>query len=238
VDPCRLVLWDIDLTLLATGGEGPEVRGLAFAERYGRAAEHEVEVSGRTDRAIARAYLAANRAPHDDGEVTEFLAALASAHGSRLDALRANGRSMPGAHEALAALGRVPGTVQSVLTGNQEAVARQKLAAFGFTRPEHGGAALDLDVGAYGADDDDRAALVPVARGRAARATGTGFEGRATVLIGDTVEDVRAARENGAAVIAVASGRYTTTQLADAGADHVLPDLSATPDVVAAVLGV
>lgn len=231
MDPCRLVLWDIDLTLLATGAEGPEVRRLAFAERHGRPAKHEVEVSGRTDRAIARDYLAANGAGDDDREVDAFLAVLASVQGRRLDALRANGRRMPGAQEALAALGGLPGTVQSVLTGNQEAVARQKLLALGFDHGE-----LDLAVGAYGADDDDRAELVPVARRRAERAYGADFGGRATVLVGDTVEDVIAAGTHGAAVIAVATGRFTAGQLADAGADQVFPNLSGTTEIISTVL--
>ena len=129
----------------------------------------------------------------------------------------------------MAALG--PAVVQSVLTGNVPAMARAKLAAFGL------GAHLDLDVGAYGDHHEVRAELVHLARGRACAAYGREFGGQATVLVGDTPLDVEAALATGARAVGVATGGPTAAELAAAGADVVLPDLTDTAAAVAAIVG-
>ncbi|MGH3328354.1 MAG: HAD hydrolase-like protein, partial [Streptomycetales bacterium] len=128
-------------------------------------------------------------------------------------------------------LAQIPYVIQSVLTGNTRASAEIKLRAFGL------GARLDLDAGAYGNDHSNRAVLVGIARARAAQRYGRGFDPGRTVLIGDTPNDVAAAHRGGARVIAVATGRSTVADLHRAGADHLLPDLSDTAALVAAVLG-
>jgi phosphoglycolate phosphatase-like HAD superfamily hydrolase len=96
---------------------------------------------------------------------------------------------------------------------------------------------LDLDAGAYGEDHEARAELVPVARDAARRTYGLDFPGPATVLIGDTPLDVEAALASGARAVGVATGGYSAGQLASAGADVVLPDLTDTGCVLAAVAG-
>ena len=77
---------------------------------------------------------------------------------------------------------------------------------------------------------------MPVARRNAAARYGADFSGRATVLVGDTPHDVEAATSAGARAVGVATGRFSAGDLADAGADVVLPDLTDTERVVAALL--
>jgi phosphoglycolate phosphatase-like HAD superfamily hydrolase len=121
--------------------------------------------------------------------------------------------------------------VQSVLTGNVRRMAEIKLSAVGLD------ADLDLESGAYGDSHEIRSELVHVARGNAARKYGRGFAGTATVLVGDTPLDVAAARATGARAVAVATGGTSADKLAESGANVVLPDLTDTPAVLAAIIG-
>ena len=121
------------------------------------------------------------------------------------------------------------GIRQSVLTGNVRPLAEEKLRRAGLG--EH----LDLDAGAYGDVHEVRAELVAAARHAARRAYGSDFSGPATVLVGDTPLDVEAALATGARAVAVATGSYSAADLAAAGAHVVLPDLTDTGRVVAAV---
>ena len=122
---------------------------------------------------------------------------------------------------------------QSVLTGNVRSVAEVKLAALGLREW------LDLCIGAYGDDHEDRTELVHVARRRAAAVHGRSaaeFGGTATVVIGDTPLDISAALAAGARAVGVATGSYSADDLAMAGADAILPDLTDTATVLRALL--
>jgi phosphoglycolate phosphatase len=122
---------------------------------------------------------------------------------------------------------------QSVLTGNIRSVAEVKLAALGLREW------LDLCIGAYGDDHEDRTELVEVARRRATAVHGrsaAAFGGAATVVIGDTPLDISAALGAGARAVGVATGSYSADDLAMAGADAVLPDLADTAAVLRALL--
>jgi phosphoglycolate phosphatase-like HAD superfamily hydrolase len=169
--------------------------------------------------------------PDPAAQVGRFEAELARLAPGMAEQVVASGRALPGAAEALAALAATGVTTQSLLTGNVRPMAQVKLAPFGLT--EH----LDLDVGAYGNESGVRADLVHRARDRAAAAYGADFGGQATVLVGDTPLDIEAALVTGARAVGVATGRSTEAELAEAGADAVLPDLSDTGQVVGAVLG-
>ena len=122
--------------------------------------------------------------------------------------------------------------VQSVLTGNVRRMAEMKLRAVGLD------AHLDLEAGAYGDSHEVRSELVHLARGNAARRYDRDFSGTATVLVGDTPLDVAAARATGARAVAVATGGTSADELAESGADVVLPDLTDTAAVVSAILAV
>src|ERR1700761_5622329 len=217
----RLVLWDVDHTLLNAGGLSSHLYGLVFAELFGRPLPQVAPMAGRTDRAIIVETLTLAGVADPRSYVPSFIEALtreAPAFGERV---RARGQVLPGVPEALAALaaegaagsGGGAGRVwQSVLTGNIRPLAEVKLGALGL------GAPLDLAIGAYGDMEEVRA-------------------GEGTVLVGDTPLDVAAALATGARAVAVATKNFTEAELAAAGAHAVLPDLSDTERVCSAILG-
>jgi phosphoglycolate phosphatase len=230
-----LVLWDIDYTLLAADGVGRRQYALALADMYGlQLPRAPGSFAGRTDSAIALEVLALAGVPDPQEQLRPFLDSLSARADQIADEVRDHGRVMPGAAEALAAMAaaRPAGdVVQSLLTGNLPELARVKLTALSVT--QH----LDLTIGAYGDVSPVRADLVDVARRKAAGQHGHDFGGRATILVGDTPSDVEAATATGASAVGVATGSFSEAELTKAGAHVVLPDLSDTHAVVAAILG-
>ena len=233
----RLVLWDVDHTLVNAGGLSPHLYVLVFAELFGRKLEEVAPMAGRTDRAIILDTLSRAGVPHAAQQVCAFATALTTHAPEFADRVRERGRALPGAVrvlQTLAASGgkQVYGTsvVQSVLTGNLRPLAEAKLGALDLAEY------LDLDIGAYGDAHEDRAQLVHLARDNAARVHGMTFPGEETVLVGDTPLDVAAALETGARSVAVATGATPAPELAASGAHVVLPDLTDTKAVVTAVL--
>ena len=118
-----------------------------------------------------------------------------------------------------------------MLTGNIRPLAEVKLGALGLAGQ------LDLDAGAYGDAHEDRAELVLLARRAAAAAYREDFSGDATVVVGDTPFDVQAALASRARAVAVATGGSTAAELAAARPHALLPDLSDTERVLAAIFG-
>jgi phosphoglycolate phosphatase len=224
-----LVLWDVDHTLIETRGVGGELFREAFEQATGHKLVHAAEVTGRTEAAIFRETAELHSIPYTEELLARFAQALADRYRMRMSELAARGRAIPGAGAAITALARAGGIVQSVLTGNLQAVAVIKLEAFGLA------ARLDLDVGAYGSDDPDRANLVRIAQRRARDKHRTRFDAHSTVLIGDTPSDITAARDGGARIVAVASGKSTVAELRHAGAAIVLRGLTNAAAVVEAV---
>jgi phosphoglycolate phosphatase len=226
-----LVLWDIDHTLIETRGVGGQVYAEAFRKVTSRALEKMPELAGRTEPVIFREALKVNGISDGEDLYDQFAVEQARGYAEHLDDLRRRGRALPGAAEALRELSRRGDVTQSVLTGNTRPSAEIKLRAFGLDRY------LDFDIGAYGTDDDIRANLVAIARQCAEQAHGHHFDNGQTVLIGDTPNDVTAAQESGARIIAVATGRDTADDLTEAGADTVLDDLTDTSAVLTAIYG-
>ena len=229
-----LVLWDIDYTLVNARGVGSELYTRVFTSRYGRPLPQPGSMAGRTDRAIAREVLALAGLDGLDQELQLFQDALTATAPAFAARARQVVTALPGAAAALAGLAALApgqGPVQSLLTGNIRPMAEIKLAAAGLTRH------LDLEVGSYGDQHEIRAELVAPARAAAAAAYGQDFGGTATVLIGDTPLDVAAALATGARAVGVATGHFSTADLAAAGAHAVLPDLTGTAAVVSAILG-
>ena len=228
-----LVLWDIDHTLIDSGGVGVQVYQLVFHDLFGRDLPGLVPFAGRTERAIVLDLLALAGIREPRRHVDELLARI-GAHAPGLAGLVAErGRALPGAAAALAAVAAQTRLIaaQSVLTGNVRAMAEMKLHTLGLA--DH----LDLGIGAYGDAAECRADLVPIARSKAALAYCHDFAGSETVLAGDTPLDVAAALSAGARSLGVATGDWTAAELAAAGADAVLPDLTDPSAVVAAILG-
>lgn len=201
----------------------------AFRQVTGRPLVKLTQHNGRPDSEIVFETLAINGIVAEDAHLPLFLDALAEAFASRRKRLAKEGRMMPGAAEALKAVGKLGGTVQSVLTGTIRSNAVHKLEAFKLDRY------VDFEVGGYGEEVYPKATLLQVSQGRARQKYGTAFDGTNTVLIGDSARDVQAAKIAGASMIAIASGRSLPAELHEAGADVVLPDLSNPSEVVAAV---
>lgn len=227
----RLVLWDIDGTLLRAGQASREPFQAAVATVLGRdldAALHDrVKMSGKTDPQIARELLVLAEVAEEDvdlhlGPVLEQLAAEVAAVAERI---RREGRTMPGAPELLRRLAAEPGVVQSVLTGNLAANAAVKLAAFDLDQW------LDLDIGAYGSDHHDREELVPIALRRAAERHGIDPRPEDVWVVGDTPRDLACARAGGARCLLVGTGNFEVDELRRMGPDAVLADLSDTDAV-------
>ena len=224
------MLWDVDYTLLSAVGLGNRLYQAVFKDMFGRDLAAIAPKAGRTDRAILIDTLALAGVTEPRARVDDFLAALARRVAAADGSADAEVCALPGAAAAIAALAAA-GARQSVLTGNIRPLAALKLAAAGLR--EH----LDLDVGAYGDVHEIRAELVPVARQAARAAYGGDFEGAATVLVGDTPLDVAAALATGARAVGVATGSFGAADLVEAGAHVVLPDLTDTSLVRAAVTG-
>jgi phosphoglycolate phosphatase-like HAD superfamily hydrolase len=224
----RLVLWDIDGTLVNAAGFGWRMAERAFAEVCGAPLAVSVALAGRTDRAIYLEALAANG--RDDRDLAALCQAIGTLAEANRDDIRAGGgRALPGALAAITALAAQPDVVQSVLTGNTRSLGLVKLGAFGLL--EH----LEVEVAAFGDDHIDRADLVGVARELYRARDGAGPAPR-VVLIGDTPLDVAAARDSGAGIVAVATGHFTADELEAAGAPVVLPDLTDPDRLVTEVL--
>ena len=231
----RLALWNIGLTLL----DEARVNRAAYAEAFravtGRPLIQVPQTAGRTDSETFFEALAVNAAGPQPGDpageelLGRFVGELATAFRARRDLLTTQGLLMPGALEAVTGVWRLPGLVQTVLTGSIRPNAIEVLRAFGLDRY------LDTDIGGYGSEVYPKGAMLLNARGRAAEKYRANFTEHTTVYIADSTRDVEAARIGGARAIGVASGRSSTGELRDAGADVMLDDLTDTEAVVDAV---
>lgn len=229
----RLILFDIDGTLLSTNGAAKRAFHRALLEVYGAAgpiATHPFD--GKTDPQIARELL--REAGLTDGQIDRGLDDLWRCY---LRGLAVEFTSpghlttvMPGVPEILDALGEHRDhVVVALLTGNIERGAQLKLGS------------ADLDghflFGAYGSDAERRDALPAIAVRRALEHTGREFRGKDVVVIGDTPFDITCGRSLGVCAVGVTTGRHDRDSLEAAGADHVLADLADTGAVLDLLLG-
>jgi phosphoglycolate phosphatase len=230
----RLILWDIDGTLLTAGVAGRTVFDDAVTSVMGRdPGPHGVQMSGKTDPQIALEILVTLSLSEADARerLPGVLQALERHTEDALHRIRADGRVLPGVDEVLERLSEAPEVLQTVLTGNLAANASVKLRAFGLDRW------LDLDVGAYGSDHPDRTALVPVALAKVRLRYGTELSAGDVWVVGETPLDLECARAAGAHCLLVATGRFPLEELKDLDADVLLPDLSDTPLVLDILTG-
>jgi len=218
--PSSLILWDVDHTLIENGGVSKATYARAFEVLTDRPPVVRPMTDGRTDFQIMRELLAANNIESDqfadNDRMTDILEA---AMLEMAPELSKRGNVLPGVIAALRVLNDVPATIQSVLTGNISSNAFVKLHTFDLDKW------VDLEVGGFGSDDIVRSKLVDASRRKVAAKYGIDFDRASTVLIGDTLLDVKAAQDGGAKVIAVATGVYSVDQLTEAGADAVLENL-------------
>jgi phosphoglycolate phosphatase-like HAD superfamily hydrolase len=216
----RLVLFDIDGTLLSCGPQIKQLFGSALAEVFGGGlALDGYDFAGKTDRRIVHDL--ATAAGHS---AAAALAAVPRVREVYLEVLRAGldaarMRVMRGVEPLLARLAHRGGVTVGLLTGNFEPSAFVKLARVGLDR--------HFAFGAFGDDALDRDDLPPVALARAAAVAGRTFAPDEVLVVGDTPLDVACAHAHGLAVLAVATGTVPAERLAAAGADWVAADLEA-----------
>lgn len=224
----RLVLWDVDGTLLRAGDIGAAVFDHAVESVVGRRPPERIRMSGKTDPLIVREYLALMGLEQTSELVQAILDRLVEALAGAAEAgvLHQGGAACPGVADVLGGLAAAGGVVQTLLTGNLYANAVVKVTAYGLDKW------LDLDIGAYGSDSEDRNRLVPVALHRLEQDRRVRLAPRDVWVVGDTPRDLACARAAGARCLLVATGRYTYSELAGLGADATLEDLADTAAVV------
>ena len=220
------MLWNIDLTLLDVAKVMRAAYAEAFATVTGRPLIRLPQLVGMTEPEIFFDALGRNGVSLSaDGESEQLLAPFGAEFATRLatrrDQLTTEGTLLPGAADALAAVANMKGVVQSVLTGSSRPNATLKLRAFGLDRY------LDLAIGGFaGSEPYPKGALLRATRLRAEEKYKVSFAEKATIYIADSPRDIEAAKIGGATSVAVASGRASTIELREAGADLVLSDLT------------
>jgi phosphoglycolate phosphatase-like HAD superfamily hydrolase len=226
----RLVLFDLDGTLLLTRRAGWEAMLEAAEEIVGRPFEHvDIRVDGNLDPVIWRGLCAANEVADGDALHEPFRRAYGRRLAAKLgDPMRTT--RLPGTLELVDALAREPSVALGLLTGNYPETGREKLVAAGFA-PER------FPIAAWGSDAGDRPALLPVALARHRARSGVELELARVVVIGDTPWDVECAKTHGARCLAVATGRFDVETLRRAGSDLAVPDLADTARCLAWILG-
>jgi phosphoglycolate phosphatase len=213
-----VALFDVDGTLLSSGGAGARAWARAFDELYGVPADIDSHSeAGETDPAVARATFrgAVGREPSDPE-----LARLFAAYLYRLSEEVASSpgyRVLEGVVERLTELSRA-GVLLGITSGAMEGAARVKLGRGDLNR--------FFVLGGYGSDSPDRTELTKIAIEKASTLHGHDVRPSHVFVVGDTPRDVEAARAAGAVSVAVASGRYSVDELTAAGADHVLSSLA------------
>jgi phosphoglycolate phosphatase len=213
----RAVLFDIDSTLLVTGGAGGAAWQRAFMELHGveaNVAEHTD--AGMTDPEIAAIIFRevvgregdqAERAKTIAAYLRNLPEAIAESDGYRL---------MPGVEELLDRLIDA-GVLLGLVTGNIEAAAHIKLARGNLNR--------FFSFGGYGSDSADRTEVTKAALRRAELVSGGALDGSVCFSVGDTPRDVKAGHGAGIRVVGVATGKYSVEELSEAGADWALETL-------------
>lgn len=226
----RLVLFDIDGTLLSAGPSSRAAFQTALVDVFGTSGEMDgYAFEGRLDPLIITDLMRGAGVPDDtiarrrEEAITLYLDRLEDSLRSRAPVLK------PGVAVLLDALERVEGLVPGLLTGNVERGARVKLSAAGLWHR--------FTFGVWGDEGTCRDALGPIALEKARTATGHTFTGGECVVVGDSRHDVACGLALGARTVGVATGRTELAALEAAGAHVALADLSDTQRALEAILG-
>ena len=231
-------MWNIDLTLIDVARVSRDAYAEAFMRATGRRLVALPQLAGASDSEIFFESLALNEGMPGEGQpqpaevdlLASYNTELAAAFGARRDLLAEQGRMLPGAADALQAIAGLPGVIQTVLTGTIKQNAACKLRAFGLD------GYLDPDVGGFGSDVYPKGTQILRSLDRANEKYQVRLMPADVVYVADSIRDVAAAKVARVRCVGVASGRSTSAELRDAGAEPVLDDLSDTRLVVAAVM--
>jgi phosphoglycolate phosphatase-like HAD superfamily hydrolase len=214
----KAVLWDIDGTLISTGGAGAVAWQRAFEELYGVEANIDEHTrAGMTDPEITEIIF--NEVVGREGTREEHAEVVAKylEHMPEAVAESKGYEVKPGIAEILPRLAEA-GIAQGIVTGNVEAAARIKLA--------RGGLDKYLAFGGYGSDDRGRVKVTRHAIERGGEVTGAPLDLAATISVGDTPRDVSAGHGAGIRVVGVATGAYSVAEQEAAGADWAIEDVT------------
>jgi len=220
----KLILFDIDGTLLTSGGAGEQALRLALKDRFGHDDDLKtVELAGRTDSGIARRILEKHGTPATPENISLFLDGYLGHLAVELK--KHKGFLMPGILKLLEALKKRPHLVIALLTGNLSRGAEIKLTHYGIWQ--------FFEFGAYADDHHDRNELGRFARARALEKHGVEFPPENIYVIGDTQHDIDCGRVFGAKTVAIATGNFSREQLAAHHPDYLFDDLSDIDGVMA-----
>lgn len=225
----KLILFDIDGTLLTTNGRGRDAFRTAIERIFNRPFDDsQISFSGKTDQQILGEILDAMGITGVPGDAawTKALNLYRSFMRARLTAREVV--VLPGVHALLQRLGEMPDIQLGLLTGNLEDMAYHKLRL----------ASLDayFPFGAFGSDHADRYELPAIAVSRAADHVGYGYEGEAVVIVGDTEHDIGCAKAASAFSVAVCTGRASRKELEHFRPHVIMDDLSETDQFLRAVV--
>jgi phosphoglycolate phosphatase len=227
----RLVLFDIDGTLLSSEGIGRTAMRRALGSIFGSPGNPAYRYDGKTDRQIVRDVMRLEG--HSDEYIDSQMEKLIETY---LEGLRENAKSgnfnvrpLEGVAELLDALEPRKDVVLGLLTGNVEPGARTKLTAAGIN-PDR------FHINAFGSDSEHRPELPAIAQRRASEKLGLDIERGRMVVIGDTPADIACGRSLGAKAIGIASGHYTVEQLQEHDPYAVFPSLANTQQVLESIV--
>jgi len=225
----RLILWDVDGTLLQSGGAGRTAMAAAGCELFGSHFTLDgVEMGGQLDSSIWIELARTNRIAGGAAHEPRFREIYAG-HLARRFETGPPAQLLPGIAKLVAALATRAEVTQGILSGNYPETGRLKVASAGLD-PEQ------FRVCAWGPDAPTREQLVPVALARHASHTGAPIDPKHVTIVGDTLRDIACARANGCRVLAVATGMVAADVLAAHQPDRLLHDLAAVDDVLAWLL--
>src|ERR1700751_332034 len=219
----RLLLFDIDGTLINSGGAGVHALKSAFKERFGLDDDlHDIEIAGMTDSGIVVSILNKHKIPATNENISGFLDSYV--HFLSLELPRRKGKLLPGVLKLLEKLKARPHVVLGLLTGNVSRGARLIL--------EHYGVWHFFEFGAFADDHRDRNQLGQFARARAKEKHGREFAASEIDVIGDTPRDIACGKALGARTVAVATDRWSRDELAKHKPDFLIDDLSNVESVI------
>ena len=226
----KLLLFDIDGTLIRSNGAGRQTLAYALERLFGTCGPLDsYNMSGKTDpRIITDLLTAVGVSPREIQKQLPAIYELMAEHGQKIF-WEKEMNACPGIPELLAQLSARDDVLLGLLTGNSQLTAPLKLSAAGIDP-------LQFRVGAYGSDALDRNELPAIGMTRANQLTGGAFNGNNTIIIGDTPADILCARAGKATAVAVASGWHASSTLAEYYPDHLFENLANIEQVIQTLL--
>lgn len=219
-----LLLWDIDGTLIASGGAGMRALQAALPRVFGiEGSLADIEFAGRTDRWIIREVFKKFGLPATEENFSRYFEGYVT--GLPAELANPQARVLPGVREILRAVADHGGIAQGLLTGNMRRGAQAKLSHHGLWEHFHFGAFAD--------DSEHRNDLGPHAVRRALERHGVNFAADAVWVIGDTPHDIACGKAIGARTLALATGSSTVEQLRAHAPTATLENLANTAEVLA-----